>query len=103
VDTKGRIIRSYGGAVGSRGGRLNTPTYLAVDSHGHILVTDTENNRIQVFNSKLFHLSDVEIPGHTLKQPMALHLDAQAGRLYIAEVAGGRIFVLDANGHDNLT
>ncbi len=46
--TSGKYLFEFGGLGASRGW-FNFPTDVTVDSHGHVLITDTFNNRVQVF------------------------------------------------------
>jgi DNA-binding beta-propeller fold protein YncE len=39
------------GSAGSGNGQFNAPRDVAVDSGGNIWVTDSNNNRVQIFNS----------------------------------------------------
>ena len=53
IDSRGRVVKSYGGAAGSGIGQLNLPIYLAVDQNGFILVVDHKNHRIIQLNASL--------------------------------------------------
>jgi len=95
VDTSGRIIHCYGGARGSGVGQLYYPIHLVVDGHGNVLVADHGKNRVVLLSPSLTHLGYIEIPGHQLNQPLALHLEELTHRLYIGEYTRtGRVFVL---------
>jgi len=95
VDTSARIIQCYGGARGSGVGQLDVPHNLAEDGHGNVLVTDLFNKRVVLLSPSLKHLGYIEIPGHPLSEPWALHLDEPTHRLYIGEYTrAGRGFVL---------
>jgi len=85
VDTRGHIIQCYGESPGSGIGQLDFPGYLAVDRPGNVLVTDSLNNRVVLLSPLLTQLGYIEIPGHELNQPYALHLDELNHRLYIGE------------------
>jgi len=85
VDTDERIIQCYGGLIGSGVGQLNRPSHLAVDRHGNVLVADRGNNRVVMLSPSLTHLGYIEVPGHRLHYPFALHLHEPTHRLYIGE------------------
>jgi len=85
VDTCGRIIQCYGGAIGSGVGQLNGPGYLAVDGHGNVLIADEYNNRVVLLNSLLTLLGYIKISERLLSRPHALHLDELTHRIYIGE------------------
>jgi len=96
VDTKGAVIRSYGGQKGSQLTEMNDPGGLAVDRHGNILVADLENNRLLVFDRSLTsaHEMSVSVDGG-LEGPHSLWYDKSRGRLYIGEWYGCRVIVID--------
>ncbi len=49
LTTSGAFVGSFGGA-GTAHGRFRKPTALALDSQGRLYVTDTGNERVEVFN-----------------------------------------------------
>jgi len=94
VDSRRRIFEKYGEARASRVEQLNGPRHLAVDGRGNVLVADRYDNRVVLLSPSLTHLGYIEIPGHKLNKPYALHLDELNHRLYIGEWDTGRVFVL---------
>jgi len=94
IDTSGHIVQSYGGPRGSDIGQM---TKMVVDKHGHVMVADVANDRVELLSPTLTHLGYIQLPGYKLKRPCALHLDELNHRLYIGEEGGGRIFVLSAH------
>lgn len=50
-DKDGRFIRIIGGVKGSQPGQLQLPHGVALDSRGRILVNDSDNKRISVFDN----------------------------------------------------
>jgi len=96
IDTSGHIVQSYGGPRGSDIGQMKTPRHLIVDTHGHVMVADPRNNRVELLSPTLTHLGYIQIPGHHLLMPCAICLDKLNHRLYIGEKIGGRILVLGA-------
>jgi len=97
VDVDGLIIQSYGGPSGSEPGQMHGPHHMVVDKHGHVMVADCGNDRVEILSPTLDHLGYVVVPGHILEGPHAVHIDALNHRLYIGEYDGRRLFVLDAD------
>jgi len=98
VDTNGSIITCYGSKGGSNVRQLGSPRGLTVDGHGNVLVADHDNNRVVLLSPSLTHLGYVNIPGHRLQVPYALHLDERNRRLYIGEdLTAGHVVVLTVN------
>jgi len=95
IDTSGHIVQSYGGPRGSDIGQMETPSNMAVDKQGHMMVADWVNDRVELLSPTLTHLGYIQIPGYELNSPRALHFDELNQRLYIGDW-GGRIFVLAA-------
>ena len=48
-DTNGIFVRDFGGA-GTRKGEFANPWSLTIDARGRLLVSDTANNRVQIFD-----------------------------------------------------
>ena len=48
--TDGRFVRIVGGVKGSQPGQLQVPHGVALDSQGRILVNDSDNQRVSVFD-----------------------------------------------------
>jgi len=97
VDKTGHILQSYSSYYWSTGpvvGKLTYPHRLAVDIHDNVLVADQRNHRLQLFSPSLTYLGNIEMPGHQLNHPHALHFDELNHRLYIGEWNSGRMFVL---------
>ena len=96
VDVKGAVILSYEGQKGSQLTKTSAPTGLAMDKHGNILVADQGNNRLLVIDPSLTsaHMMSVSVDGG-LNHPFSLWYDKSRGRLYIGEIQGGRVIVID--------
>ena len=96
VGVDGAVVRSYGGQQGSQLTQMNEPTGLAVDRAGRILVADWGNNRLLVVDQSLCsaHVMSVCVDGG-LQRPDTLWYDQLRSRLYIAELYGGRVIVID--------
>jgi len=96
VDSTGAVVRSYRGQTSSQMMKMNYPTGLAVDKHGNILVADEENNRLLVLDSSLSSAHEMSVSVHGgLMGPWSLWYDKSRGRLYIGELGGGRVIVID--------
>lgn len=50
-DSEGNYLRQFGGIKGSGDGELDTPHGVAVDSRGRVLVNDSGNQRVSVFDA----------------------------------------------------
>jgi len=77
VNTEGQVLRQFSGP-------LNVPVYIAVDSQGHILVTDSHNSRILLLDAQL-ELRRVIVDPHQLndKRPCCLCYVEQSGQLLV--------------------
>ena len=111
---------------GNGPGEFNKPSGIAVDLSGNIYVSDTENNRVQIFSSSgafslAFNLPPVEketerterkenggkrLPSLSapsaavrsdLGKPFGIAVDA-SGRIYVADPKGGRALVFGTTG-----
>jgi len=91
---RGTVLRRYGTKTGSGLTKLNGPAGLAVDKHGNILVADKDNNRLLVLDSSLTRAHKIAVSGR-LKGPFSVWYDPSRARLYIGELGGGRVFVID--------
>ena len=66
-----------------------TPTHLALDHRGNVLVAEFAGSTVQLYNKRLDYVADVVLQSSGLKQPFRLCLDETADRLYIGEYSGG--------------
>jgi len=96
VGDDGAVVRSYGGQAGSQLTQMNWPRGLAVDREGRVLVADEDNDRLLVIDQSLSsaHEMSVCVDGG-LNQPHSLWYDQSCRRLYIGELRGGRVIVID--------
>lgn len=80
-----RTVHSHGGRPGSGPGQFRGPRHLAVDGDGSVFVADVGNRRVKLLSPQLNHVCHV-VSGADLKsEPVALHLDAERRRLYVAD------------------
>jgi len=96
VDRTGAVVRRYRGQTGSQMMKMNYPAGLAVDKHGNIIVAEQWNNSLLVLDSSLSsaHEMSLSVQGG-LMGPCSLWYDKSRGRLYIGELGGGRVIVID--------
>jgi uncharacterized protein (TIGR03663 family) len=88
------------GGPGSEAGAFLRPAGIAVDGSGNMYVADSQNNRIQKFNSagKLVGSStDASAPGG-FQEPWDVAVDPQ-GVIYVADTWNHRIVKLDPQMH----
>jgi predicted membrane-bound mannosyltransferase/DNA-binding beta-propeller fold protein YncE len=98
------------GAPGSAPGDFLRPAGVAVDSQGNFYVADSQNNRVEKFDStgRLLASSDGSAPGQAgFHEPWGVAVDKQ-GMVYVADTWNHRIVKLDAQlklittwGHPN--
>ncbi|MEX2399594.1 MAG: 6-bladed beta-propeller [Rhodothermales bacterium] len=81
------------GEAGTEPGQFDEPIGLAITG-GRLFVSETGNNRIQVFDLQGRFLNAVG--GDSLRRPM--HLDAHDGRLYVPAYLDDRIHVISLDG-----
>ena len=89
-----------GGAKSAARGEFNYPQGIAVDAQGTVYVTDSGNNRVQVFSSS-GQLVSVwgqrgDAPGQ-FYAPDGIAIDSN-GNVYIAEYGNNRVQVMTAGG-----
>ena len=75
------------GKSGSGDGEFASPLELAIDSSGNILVVDTKNNRVQVFNSDGIYVSQFGNQGsisERLQDPVGIAIDSD-GNVYVPD------------------
>jgi DNA-binding beta-propeller fold protein YncE len=88
------------GSEGSGNGQLAYPYGLAVDSTGNLWVADSQNNRIEKFNSKGEYLSQFGTFGSgngQLNNPLGLAIDS-SGNLWVTDSGNNRIEKFNSKG-----
>jgi sugar lactone lactonase YvrE len=95
-------LGAFGGGSGNEAGRFYYPNDLTYDDRRHeLLVTDGNNNRVQVFSADgTFQL---EFGSGALETPLATAIDAQ-GRIFVVDKLDRvRVFTRDAAGVQHAT
>ena len=101
------VVATLGTAqiTGTDNTHLNAPVGVGFDAAtGHILVADTGNDRIQIFNAATFaYVSTIGTSGTPgtdnahFNGPTSVHLNAAKRQLYIADANNDRVQVYDAD------
>jgi DNA-binding beta-propeller fold protein YncE len=81
-------------------GDFSLPTNVAVDSQGNVYVTDTLNNRVEIFDADGNFISEFgkpgDGPGH-FARPKGIVLDCD-GHIWVADEVQSRVQVFDKEG-----
>ena len=89
------------GVSGSDNAHLNAPLSVDLDpATGHILVADTGNDRIQIFDTKSF--AYVSALGGQFSQPASIRLNPTTRELYVTDTGNNRVQVFDADSFASL-
>ena len=84
----------------SKDGEFHYVNRILVDDYGKVYVSDTENNRIQVFDSSGKFLYKFGKYGHEngeFDEPYDMALDS-SGRLYVVDIYNNRVQIFDTLG-----
>ena len=95
-----RVTDMSKGGKGNGKGQLDSPTGIAVDGNGNILVADTGNGRIEKFSPSGAFLSIIGTKGTghgQLGDPNGIAVD-RAGNIYVAEASNHRVQKLASDG-----
>ena len=98
-DTAGSNIQNIG-SLGSADGEFHNPLYIAVDSSDRVIVADTFNHRIQIFNSAGAYQSQFGSAGSGNGQfdnPIGIAIDS-ANRILVADAGNNRVQVFNSAG-----
>lgn len=90
----------FEGGKGTGNGQFDSPTAIAVDANGNILVADTNNGRIEKFSTTGSFLTSIGSKGSGHGQfgdPNGITID-RAGNIYVAEASNHRVQKLAADG-----
>ena len=87
-DSQGNYLRQFGGTKGSGNGELDTPHGVAVDSTGRVLVNDSGNQRVSVFDSEGNFLESWPV-----RSRGGIAVDA-SDTVYVSDVNAGAVSIL---------
>ena len=95
-----RVSDMSKGGKGTGKGQFDSPTGIAVDANGNVLVADTNNGRIENFSPTGAFLSSIGNKGTAqgqLGEPNGIALD-RAGNIYVTDASNHRVQRLAADG-----
>ena len=90
----------FEGGKGSGKGQFDSPTAIAVDRNGCVLIADTGNSRIEKFSPTGAFLSTIRIAGNQNRQssqPSGVAIDRD-GNIYVADVGSHSVRKLAPDG-----
>lgn len=88
---EGKFVRIYGGRKGAGDGEMAMVHGVAVDAQGRVYATDSDNQRVVVFDSQGKFLKNIPMPGRG-----GSHM-ASDGTFYISDVNSGAVAVLKSD------
>jgi DNA-binding beta-propeller fold protein YncE len=94
------VANMFKGGRGTGKGEFDSPTGIAVDSSGNVLVADTMNGRIQKFSPNGTFVTSIGTRGKghgQLGEPNGIAID-RAGNIYVAEASNSRVQKLAPDG-----
>jgi DNA-binding beta-propeller fold protein YncE len=94
------VVSMFEGGKGTEDGEFDSPTGIAVDGNGNIVVADTGNGRIEKFSLTGAFLTTIGRKGSSLGQlsaPNGIAVD-WAGNIYVADAGNHRVLKLAPNG-----
>jgi len=94
------VTNIFEGARGGGKGEVDSPTGIAVDGNGNLLVADTNNGRIEKFSPSGNFLSAIGSKGSgqgQLGAPNGIAID-RAGNIYVADASNHRVQKLAPDG-----
>lgn len=100
LDLPAGTVRSVIGRRGVERGEFNFPTYVAVDGKGRLVVTDSMNMRIQIFDTEGQLVSSFGKHGDgagDFAAPKGVAMDGE-GHVYVADAGFDNIQVFDESG-----
>lgn len=92
-DINGKLVQKFGRS-GKKDGEFSYPNGIAVAENGTIFVADSNNGRVQAFDSKGEFLRSFE---DELALPKGIAID-KLGRLHVADALSHKVFVFNMNG-----
>ena len=94
------VSNMFQGGRGSDKGQFDSPTGIAVDGSGNVLIADTGNGRIEKFSPTGAFLSIIGTKGSgqgQFAQPDGIAID-RAGNIYVADAGNHRVLKLKSDG-----
>lgn len=88
------------GSEGAALGQFRAPTGVAFDMEGHLVVADSRNARIQLFETDGTPVELLRLPGGAdvpMTYPQAVGT-CHSGRIYVADTGSNRIWVFERGG-----
>ena len=85
---EGELVRIIGGVEGSEPGQLDLPHGLAIDSAGNIIVSDSDNQRVSVFDKDGAFVETWDVPS---RGTMVI---ADDDTVYVSDVNAGAVSVI---------
>ncbi len=93
-------INTFQGGKGTGRGQFDSPTGIAVDGSGNVLVADTNNGRIEKFSATGTFLGILGTKGTSqgqLRNPNGIAIDG-SGNIYVADAGNHRVEKLTPDG-----
>merc|ERR1711874_862871 len=86
LNTKNNTAAQFG-RTGTKTGEFRDPAGLVLDHLGNIIVADSRNHRLQVFNAKGKYQGFVRVDP-PVRRPSGIYLDCDEGELYVLNYWG---------------
>jgi DNA-binding beta-propeller fold protein YncE len=94
------VVNMFKGGKGTGKGEFDSPTGIAVDPNGNVLIADTGNGRIEKFSSTGAFLSIIGTKGSgqgQFAQPNGIAID-RVGNICVADAGNHRVLKLKSDG-----
>lgn len=85
---EGKFVRIFGGKKGKGNGEMNMVHGVAIDAQGRVYATDSDNQRVVVFDAQGKFLKNIAIPGR------GGSFMAADGTFYISDVNSGAVAIM---------
>jgi DNA-binding beta-propeller fold protein YncE len=85
---EGKFVRIFGGKKGKADGEMAMVHGVSIDSQGRVYATDSDNQRVVVFDAQGKFLKNIAIPGRG-----GSHMSSD-GSFYISDVNSGAVAIL---------
>ncbi|XP_035671518.1 tripartite motif-containing protein 3-like [Branchiostoma floridae] len=92
-DLRGKLKLQFG-CYGNADGQLDQPKGLCVDPEGRILVADSGNKRVALFDGSGVFLKNVATEGDGLKEPHALYA-SRDGKVVVTDIGTHSVHVME--------